>query len=276
MTTETQPRIARSDYASAHLIREPPAGWARVRRAIETFADLFFIQFSTVRSAWQWLFIFSSAFPLGILLFISFVLPKANDTTVLYVISGNVVVALMLNPLFMLSGQLSWARQSKAFDFYAGLPISRSALIIAGIFVAVMFTIPGMILLLVLGMLIFHLWVIPSPLIFFVFVLAPTALAGVGALIGILAPNQNVSGVTANLVLLVVMFLSPILAPASKLPGIFRITSRLLPTTYAADALRQTMSSRLTPVFLLDLAVLALFSVGTIYLVTTRLDWRSR
>src|SRR5947209_815548 len=210
MRADARPEIARRQYASAHLIREPPSGWRRLRRALETFGDLFFIQFSTVRSAWQWLFIPSSALPLGILLFVSFVMPHPDRTTELYFISGNVVVALMLNPLFMLSGQLSWARQSKAFDFYAGLPISRAALIVAGIFVAVFFTIPGMILLLVLGMLIFHLWVMPNMLIILVMLLSPTALSGLGAIIGLLAPNQNVAGVSANLMTLIVMFLSPI------------------------------------------------------------------
>jgi ABC-2 type transport system permease protein len=263
-------------YLSAHLIREPPHGWARIWRGFETFADLFFVQFSTIRTGWQWIFLTSSALPLGILLFMSFIVPHSHRGTVLYFISGNVVVALMLNPLFMLSGQLSWARQSHAFDFYAGLPLSRTALIIAGISVTVMFTIPGMILLLIVGMQVFHLWVFPNLLIILIMLLAPTALSGVGALIGVLAPNQQISGVTANLMMLIIMFLSPIFAPAARLPAFLQMTSRLLPTTYAAEALRQTLNGRITGRFALDLAVLALYSLVTIYIVTTKLDWRSR
>jgi ABC-2 type transport system permease protein len=276
MTIEARERAHGETFVSARLIREPPRGWGRVRRAIETFGDLVFIQFSTVRTGWQWIFLTSSAIPLGILFFMSFVAPKSQHSLVLYFITGNVVVALMLNPLFMLSGQLSWARQSKAFDFYAGLPISRAALIIAGIAVSVLFTIPGTVLLLILGMMFFHLWVLPSPLIVLVMLLSPTALSGIGAMIGVLAPSQQVAGVTANLFLLVVMFLSPIFTPASTLPAVLQITSKLLPTTYSADALRQTLSGRLTGAFALDLLILLVFSVGTIYLVTERLDWRSR
>lgn len=276
MTSQAERRTTEPRFVSARLIREPPTGWARLRRAIETFADLFFIQFSTVRTGWQWIFLTSSAIPLGILFFMSFVTGQRGHGIVLYFISGNVVVALMLNPLFMLAGQFSWARQSHAFDFYAGLPISRAALILAGITVSVIFTIPGMVALLVLGMMIFHLWVLPSPLIIFLMLLSPTAISGIGAMIGVLAANQQVAGVVANMFMLMVMFLSPIYTPASRLPSVLQFTSKLLPTTYAADGLREILAGRITGTFALDIAVLFAFSVGTIYLVTTRLDWRSR
>jgi ABC-2 type transport system permease protein len=253
-----------------------PGRAARIGRAAETFSDLFLIQFSSVRTAWQWIFLVSALLPLGLLYFLSFVASTSNRSVLLYYITGNVVVALMLNPLFMLSGQLSWAKQSKAFDFYAGLPISRTALILAAISVSVMFTIPGMILLLLLGMFLFHLWIVPSPLIVLVMILSPLALSGLGALIGILSPNQQVSGVFANIFMVLVMFLSPVFVPISRLPGILQITARVLPPTYAADALRQTLSGSLTLAFLLDVAVLAAFSLGSFYLVTSRLDWRSR
>jgi ABC-2 type transport system permease protein len=125
-------------------------------------------------------------------------------------------------------------------------------------------------------MFLFHLWIVPSPLIVLVMILSPLALSGLGALIGILSPNQQVSGVFANIFMVLVMFLSPVFVPISRLPGILQITARVLPPTYAADALRQTLSGSLTLAFLLDVAVLAAFSLGSFYLVTSRLDWRSR
>lgn len=258
------------------VLHERPGRIGRLRRGIETFSDLFLIQFSGVRTAWQWIFLVSAVMPLGLLFFLSFVARTTSPATLLYYITGNVVVALMLNPLFMLSGQLSWAKQSKAFDFYAGLPISRTALILAAISVSVMFTIPGMVLFLVLGMLLFHLLIVPSPLIVVVMILSPLALSGLGATIGILAPNQQVSGVIANIFMVLVMFLSPVFVPLSRLPGLLQVTARLLPPTYAGDALRQTLSGNLGAGFVLDVLVLAGFSLVSFYLVTSRLDWRSR
>ncbi len=72
-------------------------------------------------------------------------------------ITGNMAVALVLNTLSMLAGQLSAFRQDKLFDFYAGLPISRSGVILASVAVSALFAMPGMVLTLVLGMLIFHI-----------------------------------------------------------------------------------------------------------------------
>jgi ABC-2 type transport system permease protein len=133
-----------------------------------------------------------------------------------------------------------------------------------------------MILLLVLGMSMFHLWLMPHPLLIPLMLLSPLALSGIGATIGVLAPNQQVAGVTANLTMVVVMFLSPVFARPSRLPGLLQLTSRLLPPTYTADGLRQTLAGQVTASVGLDLLVLTLFSVAGIYLVTTRLDWRSR
>jgi ABC-2 type transport system permease protein len=229
-----------------------------------------------VRTAWQWIFLVSAVMPMGLLFFLSFLARTAHHDTLLYYISGNVVVALMLNPLFMLSGQLSWAKQSKAFDFYAGLPISRTVLILAAISVSVMFTVPGMVALLVVGMSVFHLWIVPNPLIVVVMILSPLALSGLGAMNGVLAPNQQVAGVIANVLMVTVMFLSPVFVPLSRLPGVLQVTARVLPPTYAADALRATLSGHPGPGFVLDVGVLAAFSLASLFLVTTRLDWRSR
>jgi ABC-2 type transport system permease protein len=134
-----------------------------------------------------------------------------------------------------------WARQNKTFDFYD-----------------------------------FHLALTPSPLVVVVLLLAPMALSGLGAVIGVLAPNQQVANVLSNLALVVVMFLSPVLVRASALPGILQIAAHVLPPTYATDALRQTLAGRVTMGVGVDLLVLLAFTIGSLYVVTTKLDWRSR
>ena len=275
--TAGQPQAfgARAGTAPLPVVRQPPTGWARLRRAADSFGDLFYIQFAAIRTGWQWYFLMSSVIPLGLLTFLKFVATTANTTTVLYYISGNVVISLMFNALGMLSGQLSWARQNKTFDFYAGLPISRTVLILAAVAVSVLFSLPGMIVLTLVGMWIFHLALTPSPLVVVVLLLAPMALSGLGAVIGVLAPNQQVANVLSNLAL-VVMFLSPVLVRASALPRILQITARLLPPTYAADALRQTLAGRVTMGVGIDLLVMLAFTVASLYVVTTKLDWRSR
>ena len=248
----------------------------RLRHDLETFGDLFFIQFAAVRTGWQWYFLVSSIIPLGTLFFISVVSPSAKGSDALYYVTGNAVVALVFSTMGMLSGQLAYFKQNKLFDFYAGLPVSRAGVMLATVAVSALFAIPGMILLLILGALLFHIGFSPNVLIVLVMLLAPLTMSGIGAMIGVLSPNQQVAGVITNLALVVVMFLSPVLVPASALPGMLRVTGVILPPSYAADALRRTLLGQLNSSLLLDIAFMILFAAGSIYLVTARLDWRSR
>ncbi len=253
-----------------------PDGWTRLWRELDRFGDLCFIQFAAVRTGWEWYFLVSSITPVGLLVFIRFLMPSAGGLDGLYYVAGNCVITLAFSSMATLSGQLSAFRQNKLFDYYAGLPVPRTGVILATVAVSTLFALPGMILLVVLGALIFHITLHPNVLIVLVLLLAPLTLSGVGALIGVLAPNQQVAGTVSNLALVLVMFLSPVLVPESALPGVLRVTGALLPPSYAADALRRTLQGQLNSSVLLDLAFMALFIVGSIYLVTTRLDWRSR
>ncbi len=133
-----------------------------------------------------------------------------------------------------------------------------------------------MILLPILGALIFHVTFSPNVLAVLVLLLAPLTLSGVGAMIGVLSPNQQVAGVITNLALVVVMFLSPVLVPASALPGVLRVTGTVLPPTHAADAPRRALQGQLSSNHLIDIMVMIIFAAGSSYLVTSRLDWRSR
>jgi ABC-2 type transport system permease protein len=270
-----RPRSEAEVTAPVPSPRELPTGLERITYAADTLLDLVFIQLSRVRAAWPWILLVSSATPIGMLFFLTFVAGSPRATSLLQYISGSVVVSLIATPLFMVAAQFAWARESRAFDFYAGLPVSRTALVLAVIVASVMFTLPGCIGLLALGMAVYHLWLVPNPLIVLVVILCPLALSGLGAMVGVLAPNQNVAGVTCNLLTVLIMFLSPVFVPISRLPAVLQVTARLLPPTYASDALRQTLTGGPTGSLAVDLVVLAVFGVGGISFVTSRLEWRA-
>jgi ABC-2 type transport system permease protein len=68
-----------------------------------------------------------------------------------------------------------------------------------------------------------------------VVVLAGASLAGVGALVGLLAPRPELATVAGQLGMSAVLFLSII--PAGNLPLLLRPLRAVVPSTYAADAL---------------------------------------
>jgi hypothetical protein len=80
--TAGQPQACgvRAGTAPLPVVRQPPTGWARVRRAADSFGDLFYIQFAAIRTGWHWFFLMSSVIPLGLLMFLKFVAATANTS----------------------------------------------------------------------------------------------------------------------------------------------------------------------------------------------------
>jgi ABC-2 type transport system permease protein len=68
-----------------------------------------------------------------------------------------------------------------------------------------------------------------------VIVLTGAALAGIGALLGLIAPRPEIATVAGQLGMSAVLFLDII--PASRMPEVLRAIRAVLPGTYGADAL---------------------------------------
>jgi len=74
--------------------------------------------------------------------------------------------------------------------------------------------------------------------------------------------------------MLAVMFLSPVPIPYENLPRVLQLTSKLLPTGYAANAFRATLAGRSDAYVWWNLAAIVTFAAATLYLGTRKLDWR--
>jgi ABC-2 type transport system permease protein len=99
-------------------------------------------------------------------------------------------------------------------------------------------------------------------------------MAGLGVMAGVYARGIHQANMFNSAVMLVVVFLSPVLIPYENLPGFLQVASRLLPTSYAAAALRGSLSGMPMPEILRYLGLLLAFTAGFLYLGTKRLDWR--
>jgi ABC-2 type transport system permease protein len=81
-----------------------------------------------------------------------------------------------------------------------------------------------------------NVWVI-APVV----VAAGISLAGLGALLGLVAPSQEIATVAGQLGMSLVMFLG--LVPAHRLPGIVQAVRAIVPSTYAVDAFAESFRS---------------------------------
>ncbi|MEW6523027.1 MAG: ABC transporter permease [Bacillota bacterium] len=244
------------------------------RRWAAVYADLFFIRWANVRNEWYFHVILGPLFPLAILAFMRMTGAVRDPAGALYVTAGNAIAALVLGPMQSLNNDLAWGRQRNDLEYYSTLPFSKLQLILAFVSVSTVFTIPGMLLTIFIGSAWLGFPVVANPLVLPIMLVSALSMAGLGAVMGVHARNGHHANMMNGIASLVVTFMSPLLIPYENLPLVLRFTSKLLPTSYAADAFRAALAGRSDPAVLANLGVVVLFAVAFLVLATKRLDWR--
>jgi ABC-2 type transport system permease protein len=238
--------------------------------------DLFLIQLTNWRWSWRSMIImgiFTPLFSIGAFSAFANQDPHAAG----YILTGNLVLALLLDGLNKVSSNFSYMRMAGTLDYFASLPLYRPALIIATVGAFLLLSMPAVIITLILGQAILHIPLAISPLIVLVVPLISVSLCGLGALIGVMGRTPEEVN-SLNLLTTFGLFgFGPILIPLDRLPPVMHTLSLLSPATYAASALRQVVlgiPDRI-PLFV-DMLVLAIVAAGLLWFVTQRLDWRGR
>jgi ABC-2 type transport system permease protein len=247
-------------------------------RAADVFLDLYLMQLANYRWTWRWQLIGGLIAPLSFMFMISSLLGAAGTTAAAgaHVLAGNLVLSAVFTAMGNTANRFAWLKETEGLDYYATLPIRRSAMVATVVLAFVTLSLPSMGATVLLGRLLFGLPLAPHPLALVVLILTALSLAALGATIGILSPNVETQGVISNLALFVLVFLSPVLVPADRLPDILRLTSRLMPVSYAVEALRHLLVGTVNGAVLRDLAILTAFAVVALAVAAGRLDWRRR
>ena len=178
------------------------------------------------------------------------------------VVAGAVVLVVAFVALNLLAQRVGHLRAHGGLDYYAALGTPPSAVVLGTAASYATFAVPGVVVTAVAGALLYdlplgRLWVLAP-----VAVLGGAALAGLGAVLGLLAPKPEVATVAGQLGMTAVLFLG-LVEPAAPV----RPLAALLPSTYAVEALRETFAP--VPDYAavgVDLAVCAAFAVATLAL----------
>lgn len=178
------------------------------------------------------------------------------------------------NPVQSISNDLALNRERKDLDFLATLPISKLQLILGFTTISTIFTIPGMLLTLIIGKIWLKFPVVIHPLMIVVMLVSGLSMVGVGVFFGVHARNIHHANIMNTLALMAVTFLSPVLIPKENLPKLLFYISRLFPTSYAADALRAVLLGTINKQFYINMSFLLVFTFITLYLSIKKLDWR--
>ena len=226
--------------------------------AFGRFRVLCVMQLARVRTAWRPYLIVSSAMPLGIAVLMRAVMDRGQvDRFGIQVVAGSVVLAIAMTAIVMLAQRIAWMREHGALDYYATLPVSRAAVVASVLISFAVFSLPGALIVVVLGAALFGLSAAALFAVVPVWILGSVALAGLGIAIGFKARDEQLAGMYSNLVMMAVLFLG--ILPAAKLPGWLGPVRAVLPSTYAVEALKPGFEGRFSGGQVTDLLLLAGF-----------------
>lgn len=212
--------------------------------------------------------------PLGSMVGLSIFARDSGPEALAYVLTGNLVLALMFGNLDNVESHFAYMRFNGILDYFATLPIQKHLLILAVLLSFFLLSLPSLSATILLGSLLLGVRITLSPVILIVIPLCALPMAGVGALIGSSARTPHESGSLSLLITMGMLGLGPVMIPPSRLAEVMLILGRLSPATYAASALRQTLLGPLSGQIVLDLASLAGFTALIFWLVGRKMDWR--
>ncbi len=242
-----------------------------VRETVFEFLILFRMQLANWRWSWRGMLIGGIVVPLSLMFFARFTINHNDSQALLYIITGNVIIGLFFTTLSRTASRFAFLCETRALDYYRTLVDSVSSLILATMGSFLLLALPGVVITLYVGELLFRIAIHPHPFIFFVFLVSAFAFASTGAFIGIHARSYESAALMANLVNFILAFLSPVMIPIERFPPLLRPFAWILPSTHAAFAFRQTLSGDLTGHLGLSISYLLLFSVLVLYFVNLHL-----
>ena len=159
-----------------------------------------------------------------------------------FVAPGIIAMNVMMSGLTALGAALARERESGTLDGILMSPISRASIILGK---TVSHTIRNLFqggITIAIAVLIFGVTIRGNPLlIVFILILGTISFLGLGIIATAIAKEQESAQLILGLLQFPMMFLSGVLFPIEQMPQILQTVSKVLPLTYAVEALRKVM-----------------------------------
>jgi ABC-2 type transport system permease protein len=182
------------------------------------------------------------------------------------IVAGSAVLAIAMTAIVMLAQRVSALKESRALDYYSTLPVSRVMVVGTVLLSFSAFALPGTVIVVLLGSLMFDLSLNALWAVIPVWGLGSFALSGVGAAIGFGARDEQLAGMYSNLAMMAILFLGII--PSGSLPGWVSPLRAILPSTYAVNALKAGLGGFFTASVGWDFLILTAFGVVSFWLAS--------
>jgi ABC-2 type transport system permease protein len=233
--------------------REP----LRPRAFFSSLRYLWLEQLLELRTTWAWNLVFSLFMPLAMVFGLTrFGSGMGDARSLLYIVSGAAIFAVVTEGVVTMAQRVCGMRQEGMLVYYASLPISRVAFVLALMLARMVITLPGLLTPLVAARVLYGFEVAPNPWIVVLLPLTALCLSSVGMALGSAIENLDLVIVLTNMLVFVLLLATPLFIPPEALPVPLQLFGQLLPPTYAASALRAAIEGRLDVAFHRDVAIL--------------------
>ena len=210
--------------------------------ALRQYTNLVSITLKMNRQEVMFLAVLQLAMSLGFIVGFGYFIPDVSDRQALFLTTGTATNTAVTVALVGLPNTLSQSRAQGRLDYFLTLPISRELYLLGEVSYVALAALPGVVFTIVLGLWYYDLPVVIHPAVLAALPLAITSLAGAGIVLGVYSPHPVLTNAVTNLTMFYVLLFAPILIPTDQLPGVLQQTAKLLPTTYAADAVRASLT----------------------------------
>lgn len=228
------------------------------------YLELVSLHLRIMREAAWFIIMVQFALCAGLILGFGYLIPNISQPAAMYVTTGAATQAFTTVGLVMLPQFISEAKSLGRFEYFLTLPISREAYLLSQMTVVALLATPGVIFAVALGAWHYGFSLSLDPLVLPVVLLIFLSLAGIGVAMAVLSPHPQLTNALTQLTIFYVVFFAPVMMPVSQLPEALQQMSRVMPPTYAADAIRGSMTNLPDTHLLRSMAVLGCFALTSI------------
>lgn len=232
-------------------------------------------QMLEIRTIWYWYFIFSLFLPLAMVFgFARMGSGLTDHASLIYIISGSAIFSVTNDGLYTVAVRIGTMKKEGMLLYYASLPISKVAFVIAIVLARLVVTLPGMLAPLVFGTVVYHVNIEFNVWIIVLLPLVALAMCSIGMALGSFINSLEMIQIIVNILLFMLVMAAPVFIPVQALPLPLQIIGYLLPPTYAADALRHALNGNIGTAFYLDIIILLVMIIASFYLLHRWLRWQ--
>jgi ABC-2 type transport system permease protein len=212
----------------------------------------------------------------GILFPFAFVLAFAirNPGDLRELVPGLLALTVLFGTSSMEAIVIVFERRTGSLERLLLAPLRLPALLAGKLLGGMTFGLTVTAVVLVVALAIFGAGSVHWPLLVAALVLSAAAFSALGAFVSVAVREVFEAQTLANFVRFPMMFLGGIFVPLSSMPPALQVVARVLPLTYAVEALRAALDGRASPTTALDLAVLAAFTAVLFWLAVRTLARR--